>query len=158
MTHVPETRTRNSRAKLVCVSYRLAARYFSRKFLASNRACSISCMFLVQVFGCQFLIRVSRASTMGLTLTITSSGTTYCKTKLHHFQAVSGTGSRAFKDLVCFQGFSRPRQYFYKPSTFKNRQEPCVNIVNGRIILTAHCLSRCHTVGRQYLPSSIGCI
>ena len=53
-----DTRTRNSyeklmrvnsREKLVRVSYRLAARYFSREFLASNRACSISCKFLVSL-------------------------------------------------------------------------------------------------------------
>jgi len=36
------------------VSYRIAARYFSREFLASNRACSISCKFLVRVFGASF--------------------------------------------------------------------------------------------------------
>jgi len=45
----------NSREKLVCVSYRLASRYFSREFLASNRACSISCTFPVRVFGASFL-------------------------------------------------------------------------------------------------------
>jgi len=39
----------NSREKLVRVSCRLAARYFSREFLASNRACSISCKFLVRL-------------------------------------------------------------------------------------------------------------
>ena len=63
MTHVQGTRTKNSREltraseKLVRVSYRLAARYFSREFLASNRARSISCEFLVRV-----LVRVSRTS------------------------------------------------------------------------------------------------
>jgi len=46
----------NLREKLVHVSYRLAARYFSREFLASNRACSILC---------KFLVRVSRAFVMG---------------------------------------------------------------------------------------------
>ena len=45
----------DSREKLVRVSYRLAARYFSREFLASNRACSISCKFLVRVFDASFL-------------------------------------------------------------------------------------------------------
>ena len=39
----------NSREKLVRVSYRLAASYFLREFLASNRACSISCEFLLRV-------------------------------------------------------------------------------------------------------------
>ena len=63
MTHLRETRTRNSCEltrsceKLVRVSYWLAARYFSREFLASNRACSISCKFLMRV-----LVRVSRTS------------------------------------------------------------------------------------------------
>jgi len=55
----------NSREKLVRVSYRLAARYFSRQFLASNRVCSISCKFLVRVFGAsfsyEFLVRLSWA-------------------------------------------------------------------------------------------------
>ena len=53
MTHVRETR---SHKKLASVSYWLAARYFSREFLASNRACSISC---------EFLVRVSHASVTG---------------------------------------------------------------------------------------------
>jgi len=53
-----DRRTRNSYEKLVRVnlhekvvrvSYRLAARYFSREFLTSNRACSISCKFLVRL-------------------------------------------------------------------------------------------------------------
>jgi len=52
----------NSREKLVCVSYQLAARYFSREFLTLNRACSISCKFLVRVFGesfsYEFLVRL----------------------------------------------------------------------------------------------------
>jgi len=69
-----DTRTRNSyeklvrvnsREKLVRVSSRLAARYFSREFLASNRACSISCKFLVRVFvasfSYKFLVRLSWA-------------------------------------------------------------------------------------------------
>jgi len=66
MTHIQETlrekahdthtrnSTRNSCEKFVRVSYRLAARYLSHEFLASNRACSISCKFLVQVFGASF--------------------------------------------------------------------------------------------------------
>jgi len=47
------------------VSYRLAARYFSCEFLASNRACFLSCKFLVLVFGAsfsyEFLVRLSWA-------------------------------------------------------------------------------------------------
>ena len=58
-----------SREKLVRVSYRLAARYFLHEFLTSNRACSISCKFLMRVFGAsfsyEFLVRVFRASVMG---------------------------------------------------------------------------------------------
>jgi len=55
----------NSREKRVRVPCRLAARYYSREFLASNRACSISCRFLVWVFGAsfsyEFLVRLSWA-------------------------------------------------------------------------------------------------
>ena len=55
----------HSREKLVRVSYRLAARYFSHEFLASNRACFISCKFLMRVFGAsfsyEFLVRLSWA-------------------------------------------------------------------------------------------------
>ena len=90
MTDARETCTRNSRArvnlreKLVRVSYRLAARFFSCEFLASNKTCSIWCeklaitwldlrtrtskiwcKFLVRVFGAsfsyKFLVRLSRA-------------------------------------------------------------------------------------------------
>ena len=48
----------NSREKLVRVSYRLAARYFSREFLTSNRACSL----FRASYSCEFLVRVSRTS------------------------------------------------------------------------------------------------
>ena len=55
----------NSREELVRVSYRLAARYFSCEFLASNRACFISCNLLVRFFGAsfsyEFLVRLSWA-------------------------------------------------------------------------------------------------
>ena len=54
ITKAHDTRTRNSCEKLVHVSYRLAARYFSLEFLASNTACSISCKFLVWGFGASF--------------------------------------------------------------------------------------------------------
>ena len=74
-----DTRTRNSYEKLVpvnsceklvCVSYRLAESYFSREFLALNRSCSISCKFLVRVFGAsfsyEFLVRLSWAYLHGV--------------------------------------------------------------------------------------------
>ena len=58
-----DTRTRNACEKLVRVSYRLAARYFSREFLASNTLCfSVERVLIRASFSYEFLVRVSRTS------------------------------------------------------------------------------------------------
>jgi len=56
MTHVRETRMRNSRENLVRVSYRLAARYFSHQ---------IERVLFRASFSCEFSVRFSGASVMG---------------------------------------------------------------------------------------------